>query len=57
LADGSVRFIGETIESDFSQYPEGGDNQYRLNNNTAGFPDTVWEKICARQDGEAVGDF
>ena len=54
LADGSVRFIGKTVEADFQQYPDGADSQARDNTAASGRVDTVWEKILARQDGEAV---
>lgn len=62
LADGSVTFISETVESDFSQFPHNAgnpnpDTQYRLGNGTAGRVDTVWEALCARQDGVPVGEY
>ena len=47
LADGSVRFISETIDADQ------GANQYSTNNAI----NSTFERLCARRDGEPVGDF
>lgn len=53
IADGSVRFISETIETDISQFPIGTDDQASdgsLNTQV----NSTWEKIMARQDQEPV---
>jgi prepilin-type processing-associated H-X9-DG protein len=47
LADGSVRFISETIDADV------GANQYATTNAT----DSTYERLCAKADGNPVGDF
>jgi prepilin-type N-terminal cleavage/methylation domain-containing protein/prepilin-type processing-associated H-X9-DG protein len=52
LADGSVRFIAETIQGDF--------DVTRANQNVAPntrAPNTTWEFILAIQDGEPTGDY
>lgn len=52
LADGSVRFIAETIEGDFDAT---GHNINAAPNTRA--PNTTWEYILAIQDGNPTGDF
>ncbi|HRX81722.1 MAG TPA: DUF1559 domain-containing protein, partial [Pirellulaceae bacterium] len=47
LADGSVRFISETIETDFDAN----------GSNTSGDVDTTFEYLMAIQDGNPVGDY
>ncbi len=47
LADGSVRFITETIDADM------GANQYSTNNAV----NSTFERLCSRQDGQPVGEF
>ncbi len=53
LADASVRFIPETIENDFNIFPNGADNQSRINTAAAGRPDTAWESLHGRHDGSS----
>ena len=53
FADGSVRFITDSIQGDFN--PEG--NNDGVSPRTSA-PDSVWENILAIQDGNAIpGDF
>ena len=52
LADGSVRFIAETIQGDFDAT---GANYGTAPNTQA--PNTTWEYILAIQDGNPTGDF
>jgi prepilin-type processing-associated H-X9-DG protein len=47
LADGSVRFISETIDADM------GPDQYSTNNAA----NSTYERLCARGDLNPVGDF
>jgi prepilin-type N-terminal cleavage/methylation domain-containing protein/prepilin-type processing-associated H-X9-DG protein len=47
MADGSARFISETIDADM------GSNQYSRNNAV----NSTFERLCARKDGQPVGDF
>jgi prepilin-type N-terminal cleavage/methylation domain-containing protein/prepilin-type processing-associated H-X9-DG protein len=56
MADGSVRFIKDTIDFD------GGDGQMTCNLNPDDAErdrevDTTWERLLAIQDGQPVGDF
>ncbi len=52
LADGSVRFIAETIQGDFDAT---GANYGTAPNTQA--PNTTWEYILAIQDGNPTGEF
>jgi prepilin-type processing-associated H-X9-DG protein len=56
FCDGSVNFIPETVEADVQSGANVGvlANHPTLGNAT---PNTVWEKLCARGDGQPVGDF
>lgn len=47
LADGSVRFVNDTIDGDF------GDDQMTVDH----APDSVIEYLCAFRDGNPVGEF
>ena len=47
LCDGSVRFIGETIDADM------GEDQRTRNIE----PNSVWEYLCAIQDGRHIDEF
>lgn len=52
LADGSVRFIAETIQGDFNA--EGYNDNVAPNTRA---PNTTWEYILAIQDGNPTGDY
>lgn len=52
LADGSVRFISETI-----QFDAGPDGTACADDLTLCDVDTTWERLIACQDGNPVGDF
>jgi type II secretory pathway pseudopilin PulG len=52
LADGSVRFISETIDFD-----GGGDGRTCADDTNLCDTDTTWERLIAIRDGQPVGDF
>ncbi|MCA9123090.1 MAG: hypothetical protein H6822_01710 [Planctomycetaceae bacterium] len=52
MADGSVRFISETIQGDF----DSEDHNANVAPNTSA-PNTTWEYILAIQDGNPTGEF
>ncbi len=52
LADGSVRFISETI-----QFDAGADGTTCADDATLCDVDTTWERLISMQDGNPVGDF
>ncbi|MBI2477955.1 MAG: DUF1559 domain-containing protein [Planctomycetia bacterium] len=54
LADGSVRFVAETIQGDFDAT---GSNPNPVVAPNTRAPDTTWEFILAIQDGNPTGEF
>lgn len=56
LADGSVRFISETIEHDYLTDPTANQFQ-RTQGNLRNHLNTTYERLFHREDGEPVGEF
>ena len=57
LADGSVRFISETIDGRFNDQGVAVDPSGSTNEATRRIVDTTWERILCRRDEQAVGEF
>lgn len=57
LADGSVRFVSETIEGRFNDQGVALDPTGSTNAATRQIVDTTWERILCRRDEQVVGDW
>ena len=57
LADGSVRFVTETINGQFDHRGINCDSTGSINQSTREVVDTTWERILCRRDEQPIGEW